>query len=169
MTFLSNVFQGSGVDKRSQSIDEDESATSDHNKAPSYLTDMRLLLEPGASVINLMDQYPSRAVLYPLWRAFLENVNPLSKIIHAPSVEPIFFPEHRQQGRLTHACEALLFAVLSTAVNSLSDEECQRITGEARSSLLPRLQSNTRSALCNGRFLGSSNIMLLQAYTLYLV
>lgn len=168
--------EGYDVEKSSQSTDEEEPSLCEHTKSNSSSSDIwgganaaRLLLEPQSSSISLRSQHPPRAVMYPLWRAFLENVNPLSKIIHVPTVEELLFPQHGEVKSMTRPAEALFFGICASAVNSLQDIDCQRITGEPRTILLPRMQSAARQALVNARFLGSRSIITLQAFVLYLV
>ena len=70
---------------------------------------------------------------------------------------------------VSKALEALMFAIYSSAVNSMTEEECQRMIGEARLTLLDRYTFATHQALLRAKFLKTSDIVLLQAFVLFLV
>lgn len=90
------------------------------------------------------------------------------KIVHQPtlqhSIESIANIEHIPRG-----LEALMFAIYGAAVRSMHDGECQATFGESRSSLQSRYSLGARRSLTRSRFMGSSDIMVVQAFVIYLV
>ena len=112
--------------------------------------------------------HPSPDQILKLWQIFLTNVNPLTKIVHQPtlqqSIESIADIEHLPRG-----LEALMFAIYGAAVLSMRDGECQATFGESRSTLQSRYSLGARRSLTRARFMRSSDIMVLQALVIYLV
>ncbi|KAL8634535.1 MAG: hypothetical protein Q9228_007870, partial [Teloschistes exilis] len=127
-----------------------------------------LLLGDPVHSLELRSQHPVPDQGLRLWQAFLDNVNPLTKIIHAPTAQDIVLSATRNPNELSSATEAFMFAIYSSAVCSLSNTECEKVTGQTRSALLYRLLGATRQALVNAGFLKTSNLIVLQAYTLFL-
>ncbi|MCJ1353222.1 MAG: hypothetical protein MMC33_003207 [Icmadophila ericetorum] len=112
--------------------------------------------------------HPSPDQILKLWQIFLTNVNPLTKIVHQPtlqqSIESIADIEHLPRG-----LEALMFAIYGAAVLSMRDGECQATFGESRSTLQSRYSLGARRSLTRARFMRSSDIMVLQALVIYLL
>ncbi len=65
--------------------------------------------------------------------------------------------------------EALMFAIYTFAVTSLATLECESMFGEAKSTLLAKYRLGTQQALVRAGFLRSSELILLQAFVLFLV
>jgi hypothetical protein len=65
--------------------------------------------------------------------------------------------------------EALIFALCSTAVMSLSQEGCERLIGERRDTLLAKYVSATALALSRADFMGTRDLVVLQALVLHLL
>ena len=112
--------------------------------------------------------HPSPDQIPKLWQIFLSNVNPLMKVVHQPTlqhiIESIADIEHIPRG-----LEALMFAIYSAAVLSMRDGECEATFGESRSTLRSRYSLGARRSLTRALFMGSSDIMVLQALVIYLV
>ena len=65
--------------------------------------------------------------------------------------------------------EALMFAIYSMAVLSLSEDECNEIMGETRAILLPHYVAATKGALSRAKFMSSTSIVVLQALVLHIL
>ena len=103
-----------------------------------------------------------------LWQIFTENVDPLTKIVHVPSLQPAIQKAAADLERVPRSFEALMFAVYAAAVVSLKDDECKRRFGEARETLLSYYISATKLALSRAKFMGTNSIVVLQALVLHL-
>jgi hypothetical protein len=104
-----------------------------------------------------------------LWQVFLDNINPMTKLIHQPTLQQTIVQSISQLDNLPRSLEALMFAIYTTAVFSLDDEESEMKLGESRKVLLMRYRHGTRSALARARFMSSSELPVLQAFILYLL
>lgn len=118
---------------------------------------------------NLKDLHPSPVHIFRLWQTFLDNINPLIKIFHAPTVQQKVLDAAADLDNIPKNTEALLFSIYAAAIISLYDSECQKLFGEDKAVALARFQSGCRQALRNAGYLKSSDIVVLQAFTLYLV
>ncbi|KKY13526.1 putative fungal specific transcription factor domain-containing protein [Diplodia seriata] len=125
-----------------------------------------LMLNPPGSLRLLHPQPPH---IFLLWQAFLDNVNPLIKLLHAPTVQRQILKATTNLDAVDPGIEALMFAIYTFAVVSLSPEECQSTFGESKAELLPKFQHGTKLALHRAEFLRSSQLVVLQAYILYLL
>jgi hypothetical protein len=86
----------------------------------SILLDMQALRPPAERIVLL-------------WQLYLENVDPLIKMIHTPSVQRKILIASPP------ALEALMFAIYYAAVISIqSPEQCEKELGEDRQLLLTR-------------------------------
>ena len=104
-----------------------------------------------------------------MWQTFVDSINPLTKILHAPTVQQQVLDASSNLEKISKGTEALLFSIYACAVVAMNDEECKTNFGEERSILLSRYQAGARKALIKAGFLRSSNLIILQAYVLYLV
>ena len=113
--------------------------------------------------------HPSADVVHQLWHIFIENVNPLSKLVHVPSLQLAIEKALLNPTRIPRGFEALMFAVYSMAVLSLSDKECRELLGETRAMLLPRYVAATKIALARAKFMSSTSVVVLQALVLHIL
>jgi hypothetical protein len=127
------------------------------------------LLSGSQHIGSLKALHPSPIHIFRLWQTFLDNINPLIKIFHAPSVQQKVLDATADLEEIPKNTEALLFGIYSNAVISLDDEGSEKIFGESKEAMLARFQSGGRQALRNASYLRSSDIVVLQAFTLYLV
>lgn len=127
-----------------------------------------LLFGPQATE-RLTTLHPSPVHIFRLWQTFLDNINPLIKIFHAPSVQQKVLDASANLKEIPKNTEALMFGIYATATISMNDRECQNIFHENKEVILTRFQSGARRALHIAGYLKSSDIVVLQAFALYLV
>ncbi|OCT50855.1 putative C6 transcription factor [Cladophialophora carrionii] len=133
--------------------------------------------EDGADFVLGMTSSPNQTVnLHPstdhilrLWQLFLTNVNPLVKIIHQPSMQRVIEDATADLGHIPRGLEALMFSIYAAAIHSMRDGECLATFGEARSILQSRYRLGVRRSLTRAHFMGSSDILVLQALVIYLL
>lgn len=65
--------------------------------------------------------------------------------------------------------EALLFGIYVMAITSMDENEVLRIFHEPKKPLLTRYLSSTQQALINANYMKVDDLVVLQAYVLYLV
>jgi len=127
------------------------------------------LLFPATAAESLKDTHPSPVHIFRLWQTYLDNVDPLVKLFHAPTVQHRILEASSDLANISKGIEALMFGIYALAVTSLADEDCKTMFGEEKSILLSRYRSSAQQALLRAGFLRSSDMVVLQAYVLFLV
>lgn len=144
----------------------EEHGSGDEEEAPSPDS---LLFGPRCSLSVLAANRPSIQQIFRLWQTFLDNFNPLTKILHAPTTQQLISNAVADVNGPDPSTEALLFAIYLCAVTTMTDRECLDQLGEPQKNLFNRYSHATKRALCNAQFLQSTDLAVLQALTLYLV
>lgn len=107
--------------------------------------------------------------IFQLWQIYIRNVDPLLKISHVPTLQNQIVGAGADLTKCSKPLEALMFSIYLIAVRSLTDEETQATFGEPKDMMLARFSEASQQALINVGFMRSSELMVLQAYFLYLV
>ena len=131
--------------------------------------DQHLLFGPRVLVVDLSTFHPNPVQIFRLWQIYTENVNILLKVTHTPSLQPRVIEAASDLTSVDATLEALMFGIYSTAVLSLTEENCQIIFGSSKEDLLSRYQSGCQQALWKCGFLRTSDRDCLTALFLYLV
>jgi hypothetical protein len=113
--------------------------------------------------------HPQTVQIFQLWQLYLDNVNPLLKVTHVPSLQGRIIQAASDVLKIKPNLEALMFSIYCMAVSSLTENSCQAMFGESQADLLARYQLGCQRALLNSRFLRCTNRDCLTAFYLYLV
>lgn len=121
-------------------------------------TDLRWLHPPGPHIDALSDVY---------W----DRVDIIFKILHRPTFEPLLKTAAQDAASIPKGAgyEALMFAMYFAAVTSLTAEECTALLGKDRTNLASQFRHCCEISLANADFLNSTDLQVLQAFSLYLV
>jgi hypothetical protein len=111
---------------------------------------------------------PSADIMHQLWVAFVENFDPLTKLVHVPTLEPAVQKAIKSIETIPRNLEALIFAMLSVAILTLHDKDCQQSFNETRRSMLARYTSATEAALSRAKFMSTTSLVVLQALVIHL-
>ncbi|MCJ1432574.1 hypothetical protein MMC27_001931 [Xylographa pallens] len=131
--------------------------------------DASLVIGTRPKKTSIWRHHPQPMHILFLWQTYLENVNPLTKILHRPTMQKQIIEASDDLDHVSKALEALMFAIYALAVSSMTEEECQRTIGEAKLTLLDRYTFATHQALLRAKFLKTSDIVVLQAFVLFLL
>ena len=121
------------------------------------------------SPAELRRMHPKPLIIFRLWQVFLDNINPLTKLIHAPTTQQRLLEASANLENISTEWEAVMFAIYFSAFQSMSTDECQSVMGESKAALLRRYHPAVRSALVSANFTSSLDILLVQAFALYLL
>ena len=113
--------------------------------------------------------HPEPVHIFRHWQLYLENVNPLLKVIHTPTMQGKIIEAASNTSNIEPNLEALMFSIYCMSTQSLSTETCQSIFGFPRNDLLQKYQFACQQALLNCQFLRSNNRDCLTALCLLLV
>lgn len=113
--------------------------------------------------------HPSTERIHQLWQVFVENIDPLTKVVHVPTLRPAIQKAASNTRTVPRSFEALMFSIYSAAVMSLKEDECKQKFGEPRKSLLSGYISATKAALSRAKFMGTTSLVVLQALILHII
>lgn len=121
---------------------------------------------PGQSLTEL---HPNQLHIFKLWQTFLENVNPLTKILHAPTVQQQILEAIGDLSSISKELEALMFSIYCISLVSLPATDVEKSFGESKKKFFSKCRRGAQLAFRKASFLRTSNVMVLQAFMLYLV
>lgn len=104
-----------------------------------------------------------------LWQVFLDNVNPLTKIVHTQSVQQRILKACDNLGAVEQGFEALMFGIYCVSLTSLNSKDVERLFGTTKLLFLTSCQQGAQQALNNAGVLKSTELTVLQALILYIV
>ncbi|KAI1374242.1 fungal-specific transcription factor domain-containing protein [Hypoxylon crocopeplum] len=113
-------------------------------------------------------RHPPPEDILQLWQIFIENIDPLTKVVHVPTLRPAIQKATSNIEAVPRSFEALMFAIYSAAVMSLTNDECKQRLCEPRKVLLSRYISATKASLLSAKFMGTTSLVVLQALIIYL-
>lgn len=128
-----------------------------------------LLFASGRDGLELRTSHPPPIHIFWLWQTFLENVHPLSMLLHAPTVQSQITIAAQNVGEASSGLIALMFAIYTAAISSSDNVTCKSALGESKAKLLTRYSSAARQALVNADYLRTTDLTVLQAFVLLLV
>lgn len=128
----------------------------------------------GASILgssktpgSLRAFHPSPGQIFKLWQVYLDNIHPLIKVLHAPSVQQIISNTSGNLDDVPKNIECLMFCIYCTAVESLGNAECIAFLGQPKDVVSQRFKTAGHLALLRSSFLKTSDTIVLQALVLY--
>lgn len=131
--------------------------------------DHLLLFGSRQLAVDMYTLHPQTVQIFQLWQVYLENVNPLLKVTHIPTLQGRIIQAASDVLKIKPDFEALLFSIYCIAVSSLTEGDCQAMFASSQLELLARYQLGCQQALQKSRFLRCTNRDCLTAFYLYLV
>ena len=128
-----------------------------------------LILGVPMTQLDSASQPPNPSFNMDLWSTFLDNVDPLTKLLHAPSVRQKLIDATSKPEVVAKSTEALMWSISACAIASMSGTECRNMLGDSQTASLARYQSAAQHALLGCTFLKPSDLVILQAFVLLLV
>ncbi|KAJ5630959.1 uncharacterized protein N7484_011059 [Penicillium longicatenatum] len=123
----------------------------------------------GGSKSPITHLHPSAIQIFQLWQIYLNNVNPLLKISHVPTLQNQIVKASADLAEVDESFEALMFAIYSISVTSMPNDEVEAAFGDSKNELLARYHAASQQALINAKFMSSIELTTLQALLLYLL
>ena len=139
----------------------------------------------SSSDIDLKSFHPLPSQIPFYWQKYIENVDPLIKITHTPTMNKVIREVQSKLDSLSAGTEALMFSIYFAAVVSMGSEDvsCTQLAkltstdisqvkndlGVDRDVLLKRYRFGTEQALARANFLNTNEIVTVQAFVLFLV
>ncbi|KAB8270239.1 fungal-specific transcription factor domain-containing protein [Aspergillus minisclerotigenes] len=129
---------------RDTSDEENERPTIHHSFDTMYGDTDGFPFNVCGSPAQITDLHPPAIKMFQLWQVYINNVNPLLKISHVPTLQAQVVEAAADPAKISKPLEALMFGIYLVAVLSLTDEEVEATFDEGKA------------------------LMVLQAYFLYL-
>ncbi|KAI2632862.1 hypothetical protein GGS21DRAFT_539788 [Xylaria nigripes] len=124
------------------------------------------LNSPGPDLAEL---HPLPSQVPFLLDVFAETVNLVTQIVHMPTIRNLARTERSgNAAQLTIADEALLFSIYYAAIASMGEDEVVRSFRTTRAELSSKYRLGLELALAKADFLNVLDIVLLQAFTIFL-
>ncbi|PPJ60123.1 hypothetical protein CBER1_03135 [Cercospora berteroae] len=134
----SNLWDNIDDDEMQQAPEEDDDQAVMSGMEDSAAVEDPFSLALMADHRTLLRYHPDHSQAVALWRTYLENVDPLCKVLHAPTVGKLIESVALDPSTVTKSEECLLFAIYHFAVLSMTDAECHKQCRQPRAVLLKR-------------------------------
>jgi hypothetical protein len=155
-------------------FDDDDTSVDDEGE-PADLPGLKhavghqgFLFGYSSSMVNLRSLHPLPSQIPFFWDVFVENVNPLTKVLHVPTMAKAIKEAKENLGCLSKSIEALLFVIYYSVVISMSQEEVRSSFGTDKNVLIDRYRFGVEQALARADFLSTSEVVTIQAFSLFL-
>ncbi|ELR07389.1 hypothetical protein VC83_06552 [Pseudogymnoascus destructans] len=122
----------------------------------------------SSTMVDLRSLHPLPSQIPFFWDVFMENVDPLTKVLHVPTMAKAIKEAKENLDSLSKSIEALLFAIYYSVVTSMSQEEVKSSFGTNKSVLIDRYRFGVEQALARADFLNTSELVIIQAFSLFL-
>lgn len=134
-----------------------------------YQSNDPLLFGSSKRAVDFSTLHPDQIQIFRLWQIYLDNVNPLLKVTHTPTLQGCIIDAASNVVNIKPTLAALMFSIYCVSITSLVESECRAMFGSPREDLLARYQFGCQQALWNCGFLRSGDRDCLTALYLYLV
>ena len=123
----------------------------------------------GGAPGSVTSSHPPTIHIFQLWQVYIDNINPLLKITHVPTVQVQIIEASSNLDKAPKNIEALMFGIYLMAITSLEEADVQRMFHQPKQELLGQYHSALQQALTNAGFMRVNDPITLQAFLLYLV
>lgn len=172
---LTNEFQAlrDALEEDPEEGEEDEPTPSTSTSGPSTSADYDLLVCPPGAVYVMPGALnePTAELSEKLCVIFCSNVDDLFKMFHQPTLRRFMISgaPYLGQDPNTPANKTVKAAVWFSAVNTMSEGECQSLLGQARPDALQQYKRIADVALAQADLMNTTDLATLQAFATYLV
>ncbi|KAH7131575.1 fungal-specific transcription factor domain-containing protein [Dactylonectria estremocensis] len=150
-----------------QILDDEEQSATDSDMTPPR--EELTVSFNDASTTTLEDVIPTPVQIFKLWQVFLERVNPLTKLIHVPSLQPLVVEASTDHSSLPQNAQALLFSIYAVSTKAMTEQESAQVLKMPREDGILRFASGAKMALARAKFMEKYDLMTLQTLVLYLL
>ncbi|KAK1824562.1 hypothetical protein LTR12_000886 [Friedmanniomyces endolithicus] len=135
----------------------------DHQRERHFLSSQ----DQTASLPTQPTQPPANHVVH-LWQTYLTHVDPIWKIVHAPTHQQTILGQIGKSD-ISLGMQALTSAILFVSAVSLQDDECEALLQTSRADLINGYRQATKDTLSAATFVTTTDLAVLQAFVIYLV
>ncbi|KLJ08564.1 hypothetical protein EMPG_15992 [Blastomyces silverae] len=122
----------------------------------------------SSSAVELAFLHPSSHQIDICWQAYLNNVDQIVKVLHAPNSEEILQKAKKGNTSLANRHYALVFTIYLSAILSVPHADVESCFNAPKTEVLRAYRAAAELALARANFLRTENIDTLQAFVLFL-
>ena len=119
--------------------------------------------------VDISTLHPDQVQIFRLWQIYLDNINPLLKVTHTPTLQPRMIDAAGNVTNISPTLEALMFSIYCVSILSLDEDECRASFRTSRDDLLKRYRFACQQSLLKCGVLRTRSVECLTALYLYLV
>lgn len=112
---------------------------------------------------------PAKRQAMQLWQAFINNVDPVIRVLHLPTAQIAVFAAIEDLNTAPADVGVLLFSIYFAACISLEANTVEDITGHNKTAALELFKKGLEQSLVCADFLESPSITALQGLAIYMV
>jgi hypothetical protein len=113
--------------------------------------------------------HPPKSQMLRLWNIFEQAVLPVVKVFHGPTTKALYESAAASTEAISPVHDVVLFSIYYSAIVSLSPENCKSQLGEDQARLLNKYRRALEQCLWRVDFLNTSNLMVLQAFIMFII
>ncbi|KAL1839240.1 hypothetical protein VTJ49DRAFT_1718 [Mycothermus thermophilus] len=161
--------------KASQNLTSDDSAESDIEASPESPDNARgadhraFLFGYRSADVDLRPLHPLPSQIPFIWQVYQENVDPVLKVVHVPSMTHVIKRLSHNFDDLTPSMEALMFSIYYAAITSLDEEEVKLNFNADKCALVQKYRFAIEQALAKAEILTNPDFTVAQAFLIFLV
>ncbi|KAI0895371.1 fungal-specific transcription factor domain-containing protein [Annulohypoxylon nitens] len=148
---------------------DDGSSPGIFNPYPDQTDHHGFVLGYSSSNVDLRKLHPLPSQIPFIWQVYQENVDPLVKILHVPTMSKVIRELRSNMNDISPGMEALMFAIYYASITSMGEDEVKINFGADKGQLINKYRFATEQALAKANFLVTSELVVVQAFTLFLV
>lgn len=118
---------------------------------------------------DVQSYHPSKWQALRLWQTFVNNVDPVLKVLHIPTAQATIHSAINNPSNTEHNLNALLFSIYFAATTSLSTADTSYLLGQDRNIYLAKFKKALEHSLAGANIFDSPTLRSLQAITIYIV
>ncbi|KAI8951874.1 fungal-specific transcription factor domain-containing protein [Xylaria longipes] len=123
----------------------------------------------SSSNVDLRSLHPLPSQMHFYWLVYMENVDPIVKLLHVPTTTKVIRDLRRDMSTMTPGVEALMFVIYFAAITSMEEDEVLTNFATEKSQLIARYRFATEQALARANCVTTSELVVLQAFVIFLI
>lgn len=119
-------------------------------------------------ITSLRTFHPPAVQIATYWELYKDRIDPVARIFHRPSTEKMIRDVAQNLDHISKSTEVMMFSIYYAVITSTNPTECQTILGLDREDALKKYRFGVEQSLARAGFLGTSEMLVVQAFTLFL-
>ncbi|KAI1424524.1 fungal-specific transcription factor domain-containing protein [Xylaria sp. FL1777] len=157
------------TDDSSDSSGDEDSPIAADPQSDRHIDHHGFIFGYSSSNVDLRSLHPLPSQMLFYWQVYMENVDPIIKLLHVPAMTKIVKELRSDMSTMTPGIEALMFAIYFAAITSMEYDEVITNFGAEKQQLIARYRFATEQALAKANCVTSSELVVLQAFVLFLI